>query len=83
MLTKSDLQQIGNVVDERLKPIENRLGNVENRLGNIEGHLKVVKKDVSQLKKTLSIVIKNYDEADVKLSRRVSRIENHLSLPET
>lgn len=64
MLTKSDLNQIGNVVDEKL-----------------DHKLKPIKKDLKYLKETVNIIAKNYDEGDVKLERRVKRIEQHLALP--
>lgn len=43
--------------------------------------LKPIKKDLRYLKKTVDIVVKNYDEADVKLERRVKKIEEHIALP--
>lgn len=68
MVTKSDLKQIGNVVDEKLDPIKK--------------DLKYLKKKVNRIDKTLSLTVKNYDEGDVKLERRVKIIEKHLDLPE-
>ena len=68
-LTKSDLQQIGNVVDERLEV-------------KFEEKLKPIKKELRYIRKTVSIIAKNYDEGDVKLDRRVRRIEQHLALAE-
>ncbi|MBI2196962.1 MAG: hypothetical protein HYY87_03215 [Candidatus Levybacteria bacterium] len=67
MLTKSDVNQIRGVVREEVENV------VTNRL-------KPVKKDLRHLKKTVDIIAKNYDEGDVKLNRRVKRIEHHLSL---
>lgn len=49
MLTKSDLNQIGNVVDEKL-----------------DYKLKPIKKDLRYLKKTVDLIVKNYDEGDIK-----------------
>lgn len=65
MLTKSDLNEIGLLIDSRL-----------------DTKLKPIKKDLKYLRKTTDIIVKNYDEGDVKLSRRLKRIENHLSLPD-
>jgi len=71
MLTKNDLKQIASVVDERLEvKLEEKL----------ESKLKPIKKDLRYIKKTVSIIVKNYDEADVKLDRRVGRIKGHLGL---
>ena len=77
-LTKSDLQQIGNAVDERLKK---RLGPIELRFTPIEKDLKYLKKKINKMDKTLDAVARNYDEGDVALGKRVKRIETHLNLP--
>ncbi len=61
MLTKSDLNKIGNVVDEKL-----------------DHRLKPIKKDLKYLKKTIDIVVQKYDEGDVKLERRLRKVEDHL-----
>lgn len=74
MLTKSDLTQIKdvveNVVDERL----------EAELEPVKKDLKYLKKKINRIDKTVSVIVKNYDEGDVKLDRRVTRIEKHLNL---
>lgn len=72
MLTKSDLNQIRGVVHEEVEIV------VDERL---DKKLKPIKKDLKYLKKTVDIIVKNYDEADVKLERRVRKIEQHLMLP--
>lgn len=75
-LTKSDLQQIGNVVDERLNkrfiPVEKRLGGIEDRLepvekrlGNIEQRLVPVERGLSNIEDRLEPV-----EKGVKALRR-------------
>ncbi|MBI2026039.1 MAG: hypothetical protein HYT06_01515 [Candidatus Levybacteria bacterium] len=69
-LTKSDLQQIGSVVDQKLNK----------RLNPVEKGIKALRKDVRYLKKTADLIAKNYDEGDVLLARRVKKIEEHLSL---
>lgn len=66
MLTKTDLNQIGNVVDGKLEPVKE--------------DLKYLKKKVNRIDKTVEIIVKNYDEGDVKLARRIKRIEQHLAL---
>jgi len=79
MLTKKDLQEIGKVFDERLEQkLDEKL---EQKLEDkLEQKLKPIKKDLSYLRKTLDLAIKNYDEREVKLNRRVTRIEDHLNL---
>lgn len=59
MLTKSEIDQIGEVVEKTLKPI---------------------KKDLKYLRKTVDLVVKNYDEGDARLERRLTKIEQHLSI---
>ena len=71
MLTKSDIQQIGDVVDQKLNK----------RLDPIEKGIKSLKKDMRYLTKTVDIIAKNYDLEDAKLKVRVSKIEHHLGLP--
>lgn len=77
MLTKSDLKQIGNVFDQRL---EQGLEPIKSDLGNVKKDLKYLKKKVNRIDKTVSLVVKNYDEGDVKLARRVKRVEEHLGI---
>lgn len=72
MLTKLDLKQIGNVVDERL----------EQRLGPVEKGLKTLKKDLRYIKKTVSVLVDRSDREETLLKKRVTRIEQHLALPE-
>jgi len=76
MLTKNDLNQIGKVIDGKLDE------KLDQKLKPIKKDLTSLKKDVKYLKKTVDIIVANYDEADVKLERRVRKIEHHLALPE-
>jgi len=67
MLTKSDLNQIRVVVNEEVDAV-------------VEKKLKPIKKDLRYLKKTVDLTVKNYDEGDIKLDRRVRKIEAHIGL---
>lgn len=82
MLTKTDLSQIRSVVHEEVDIIvEEKLNSkLKLELEPIKKDLTSLKKDVKYLKKTVDIVVASYDEADVKLQRRVSKIERHLAL---
>lgn len=81
MLTKTDLNQIGSVIDQKLEPIKKELGQVGQVIDEkLEKQLKPIKKDLRYLKKTVDLIVRDYDEADVKLQRRVSKIEVHLGL---
>lgn len=66
MLTKSDIEQIGSVIENKLEPVKK--------------DLKSLKRKVNKIDKTLDVVVKNYDEGDVRLERRVRKIEQHLSI---
>lgn len=78
MLTTNDIEQIGNVVNERLEvKLEEKL---EEKLEPIKKDLKSLKKDASYLRKTTSIIAKNYDEGDAALHKRVAKIEKHVNL---
>lgn len=90
MLTKTDLNQIGQVIDQKLEPIKKELSQVgqlideklDQKLEPIKKDLKSLKKDVGYLKKTANVIVASFDEADVKLEKRVRKIEHHLALPE-
>lgn len=47
-----------------------------------EKELKPIKKELSYIRKSLELAIGKLDEADVKLDKRVTRIEDHLKLPD-
>lgn len=66
MLTKSDLVQIGSVIDEKLGPVKKDLG--------------TLKKDVRYLKKTVSVLVNRADREETSLGKRVKRIEEHLQI---
>jgi len=72
MLTKSDLNQIRVIVSDEVDSIVDK---------KLDIKLKPIKKDLQYIRKTANLIIKNYDEADVKLERRVRKIEEHLDLP--
>lgn len=46
----------------------------------LDKKLKPLKRDINRIRKDVSYLIKKTDEADVRLERRVTRIENHLGL---
>jgi len=95
MLTKSDLQQIGNVVDQKLNPVKTTLGVVQKDLKVVQKDLKVVQKDLKVVQKdlkvvrkrvkktegTVDIMIDQFDREIVGTQKRVKKIEDHLSLP--
>lgn len=80
MLTKSDLNQIGNVIDNKLEPIKKDLTILKTDVTILNKDVKYLKKKVNRIDRTVSLIVKNYDEADVKLEKRVRKIEHHLVL---
>jgi hypothetical protein len=71
-------------LDDRLKNVGVRTDRVLKDMKTIVfDALKPVKKDLNYLKKTINIAVRRFDEADVKMDKRVRKIEDHLDLPET
>lgn len=71
MLTKDDLQQIGTVVQNQ----------IQKELEPIKKDLSEVKKKVTRIEKTVNIMVKAFDEEEVRLHKRVTKIEQHLGFP--
>lgn len=91
MLTKTDLNQIGQIIDERLekglKPIKKDMsgmkqdvGTLKQDVGDLQKDMKYLKKKINRIDKTVSLTVRNYDEGDVRLERRVGKIEEHIGL---
>lgn len=66
MLTKSDLSQIQKVVQNEVEPVKK--------------DIKSLKKNVRYIKKTVDVMVDLFDRRDIKLNKRVTRIEAHLGL---
>jgi predicted RND superfamily exporter protein len=43
--------------------------------------IKDVKKRVGKIEKTVNLIVKNYDEGDAMLTRRIKKLEQHVGLP--
>jgi len=78
MLTKSDLHQIRGVVREEVDTVVEQ--KLEQKLEPIKKDLQYLKKKVNRIDKTLSLTVRNYDEGDVRLERRIRKIEAHVGL---
>lgn len=76
MLNDSDLKKIKGVVHDTIH--EETPGIVEEI---VEKKLKPVNKDLRKIKKDLTTVIDYFDRGQMKLEKRVDRIEKHLDLP--
>ncbi len=85
MLTKTDLNQIRGVVREEVdvvveEKLEKGLEPIKKDLTIIKKDAKYLKKKVNRIDRTVSLIVKNYDEGDIKLDRRVRKIEEHIGL---
>lgn len=72
-LSKLEIKSVISDLDDRVK-------NVEVTVSTLDKDMKNVKKDLRYLKKSVDFVVKNYDEGDVLLGRRVKKIEEHLQI---
>lgn len=80
-LSRMQVQANISELDDRMKNVEIRLDDVGDQVKQTQNDLTDVKKRVKKIEKTVDLIVKNYDEADVLLGRRVKKIEEHLSLP--
>ncbi|EKD86641.1 MAG: hypothetical protein ACD_37C00206G0001 [uncultured bacterium] len=72
-MTKLELKQKINDLDDRIK-------NTEIKLNGIGKDMKDVKKRVIKTEKTVDIMIDLFDKEIVKTQKRVTRIEDHLRI---
>ena len=61
--------------------LEDRIKNLAIKLDGVDKNVKENKKNIGKLQKTLDVAIKMFNEDDVKLEKRVRKIETHLRLP--
>ena len=73
MFTKEQLRQV----------ISEGVQNIETRVTILEKAIKIMKANINYIKKTLNIVVKNYDEGDHILGKRITKIENYLHFPQS
>ncbi len=79
--TKQEVILSGSKTRNDISDLDDRLKNIETRSGRAETDMKEVKKGIKSILKTVETIVGNYDDADVKLDRRITRIEDHLNLP--
>jgi archaellum component FlaC len=80
MLTREDLEQIGQVIDARL---ESKLEPISKQLDGVEKQLEVQDKDIKAIKRTVDLIGRTFNKDDVEILKRVERIEHHVGLPHT
>jgi len=81
-LSRMQVQSEINELDDRMKNVEIRVENVGSKADKLDKRLSAMDKNIKYIRKTVKIIAKNYDEGDVKLGKRVTRIEEHLNIPQ-
>jgi len=76
MLTKTDLKQIEGIVQGVVRNETRQI--IQQELEPIRKDTKTLKKDMRYVKKTIDIMVRMFNEDDVKLRKRVEKIEDHL-----
>lgn len=71
MLTKNDLNQIGVVIHEEVRPIVQE---------EIKSAIKPLKEDMSQIRKDMKVIVNFFDKEYLELRKRVERIEEILKI---
>lgn len=79
MLTKQDLNAIGELVDTKL---EKKLTPIHNDIKNLQKDVTTVKKDVCKLRKDLTKTINFFDKADISTREKVNKTRTELGLQE-
>ena len=87
MLTKQDLNAIGNLIDERLESkleskFQEKLTPIHNDIKNLQKDMTTVKKGVHKLRKDLTKTIYFFDKADLSTREKVNKTRSELGLQE-
>ncbi len=77
-LTQKDLQLIKETLQPEFNTLGNRISGIDVRIDKLEKNMTSLKR---QNRKDHNSIINILDRADIKLGKRVTRIENHLGLP--
>jgi hypothetical protein len=67
MMTKDNLVSIGQLIDQML----------DKQLEPITTDIKIIKSDITKVKKDIKIMLSFFDLEDVKLRKRIGRIEQY------
>jgi len=69
-------------VKSDLSGVKTELSDVKSDLSGVKTELQDVKQSVKKIEKNVETMLGFLDEQDVKLHKRVSKIEKHLNLPQ-
>jgi hypothetical protein len=79
-LDKSDLQAIGNLIDEKMEAkLELKLSPINKRLDKIDKKIDRMDKQINNIKKDTTEIINFLDKDIMHLSKRTKRLESHLT----
>ena len=76
MLTKNDLQQIGELLDSRLEPIKQDVGTLKSDVGTLKSDVGTLKSDVGTLKSDVDVLKK---QAKI-TNKRLRKVEKDVSV---
>ena len=77
--TKNDLKSFATKKDVK-GIVKNELKSFATK-NDLKNELEPIKKDVKRIKKDVSVMLDVFYRKDIKLKKRVSRVEEHLDLP--
>lgn len=82
MLSKNDIQQIGQIVDQtiekRLEPMREDVKSLKVDMTFVKKKLRGLQMKTSRIKNTLDVAIKMFDRNHVNHGKRLEKIEDHL-----
>src|SRR6185437_2849800 len=73
--------RIGPIIDAKLAPIKQQLDKQGKDIGQLKTQLNKQGKDIQVIKVNVDVLIKATNRDDMRLQKRVKRIEDHLDLP--
>jgi hypothetical protein len=68
------------VLGVKVSGIETKVGTLETSVDKLAKEQKKQGKQLTSIKKTLDIAIDHFDKGDIKLQKRISKIEDNLGL---
>jgi DNA anti-recombination protein RmuC len=85
MLKNGDLKAIEKIVDQsverKLEPVKKDIGVLRQDVGGLKNDMKSVTKGIKHIKKNVDVMIDSFNRDDMRLQKRVKRVEEHLHLP--
>lgn len=78
--SRMQIQDEINQLDNRMKNVEISVDNLDKDVDYLKKGMTDVQRRVKKIEKNVDTIARLYDETDVKLAKRVSRLENHLGL---